>query len=513
MLAGRAPRGAEETDTLVAYAAVARSCSKNEPVRATTNTQRVVTGRWPARPPVVATSLVALLTVTALASILVSGGRTDVVRSVRLQAAPPGTLARMRISALKLTCRASPTQRCGPLTAIGPGAWSWFADERAIHLSRDGFDEVIVGWVDPIGRIEIAAITASGHISTRVLARSQRDDHANPALSIEPNDEITAYWSGHNGQQMFYTTSLKPGDVSRWHRIRALGVNSPGRYGYTYPNPVILSAQRDRHYLFWRGGDWEPTVSTRAAAGVWGRAHVVIDVPGQRPYVKVATNGRDRIGLAFTDGHPDNALTSLYYIEIHGGALLTAAGTRVGTLGRALRPTAAERIEDAQLNGARTWVQDTAFDSHGHPVIVYSRYPPGTPAEYWYARRTGREWLRHRLAFTGASISASQPHYVGGIVLDHNRPDVIYLSRQVFGRYVIERWVTTDGGRTFSHRRMNFGPSDVLRPVLAQGQPGTGRPAAALFALRGTYNSYTDSHTSVVMLADGFRGALTDTSR
>jgi len=42
-------------------------------------------------------------------------------------------------------------------------------------------------------------------------------------------------------------------------------------------------------------------------------ARELIRVPGQRPYVKVADNGSDAIALAFTDGHPRNVLSSIYY--------------------------------------------------------------------------------------------------------------------------------------------------------------------------------------------------------
>ena len=396
-----------------------------------------------------------------------------------------------------------PFGRCIRESTLGPGAWSWFADERAVHLHRDGFDAVVAGWVDPGGRIVVAEITPVGVLSEHVLARIYEDDHVTPAISVEPDDRITAYWSGHNGQRMFYATTRRPAEITSWDPVHWLTSNSPGRFGYTYPNPVILSAEGQRHYLFWRGGNWEPTVSTRIGSAGWGRAHVVIDVLGQRPYVKVANNGRDRIGLAFTNGHPDNTLTSLYFVEIRGGGLVTAGGARLGRLGHAaLRPSPAELVYNARATHAPSWVQDAAFDAGGHPAIVYSTYPPGAAAEYWYARWNGTGWRRHELAFAGAPIEVDEPHYLGGMVLDHNRPDIVFLSREVGRHYVIERWQTGDGGSHWNHRRITTGVIDRVRPALAQELPGSGRRAVTLFALKGFYDRYYGFHTTVAMLSD-----------
>ena len=43
-----------------------------------------------------------------------------------------------------------------------------------------------------------------------------------------------------------------------------------------------------------------------------------------------------------------------------------------------------------------------------------------------------------------------QPYYSGGITLDHESPDTVYLSRQVDGVFEIETLRTPDGGTTWS---------------------------------------------------------------
>jgi hypothetical protein len=395
---------------------------------------------------------------------------------------------------------------CPAQVTLGPGSWCWFADPRAVHIDRDGINEVIVGWLSPTGQVMLESIDAAGHAETVVVSRTYADDHNSPAISVEPDNRITVYWSAHNGRHLFYETTRRAGDITSWQPYGVLDSNTPGDRGFTYPNPVILSAEANRHYLFWRGGDWEPSYSTRTASGVWGPARVVINAPSRRPYMKVASNGANRIALAFTNGHPDNDVTSIYYAELRGGTLYSAAGRRLGVLGGApIHPSAATAVYDARANGnVRSWLQDVALDHAGHPVILYSIYPRGQRAQYWYARWDGRRWLRHFMATAGPPIAVHQPHYLGGAVLDHARAGIVYLSAMVGAHHQLQRWVTDDGGHSWSLTQLTTGTASEVRPVVAQEMPGTSAPASTIFALRGVYHDYWHFRTSVVMLSSRF---------
>src|SRR5450755_3356428 len=103
---------------------------------------------------------------------------------------------------------------------------------------------------------------------------------------------------------MYDRTTLEPGDIDSWGPLGQIHQDIPGRDGFTYPNPVLLPSEPDQPYLFFRGADWSFDFARRTPAGQWTRSHVAIRAPGQRPYVKVADDGRDTIALAFTNGHP-----------------------------------------------------------------------------------------------------------------------------------------------------------------------------------------------------------------
>jgi hypothetical protein len=229
--------------------------------------------------------------------------------------------------------RTSRTERGGGFQELyteheltGSGAWSWFGDPRAVHFEGDR-RHTYIGWLDRTGSVKVTAYDHdTGNRETAVVrAKFQVDDHNNPSLLVRPDGRVMAFWSGHGGKSMFYRITKRPEDVTTWERVRTVPSNTPGPYGYTYPNPnpVQLSAEGDKIYLFWRGGNFNPALATSSGGRAWSPAKHLIDMPGQRPYVKVDSNGTDTIHLAFSDAHPASAPSSIYYM-----AYRTAASSR-----------------------------------------------------------------------------------------------------------------------------------------------------------------------------------------
>ena len=63
----------------------------------------------------------------------------------------------------------------------------------------------------------------------------------------------------------------------------------PGGLGYTYPNPMQL---KDKLWLFWRGGAWNPTFSYTEDGIHWVPARELVYFGhAQRPYTKYVTDG------------------------------------------------------------------------------------------------------------------------------------------------------------------------------------------------------------------------------
>jgi hypothetical protein len=349
---------------------------------------------------------------------------------------------------------------------------------------------VTVAAIDPACRVE----------QTASLGRLFHDDHGSPAILVEPDNRLTVFWSGHNGAAMHYRTTLRPADINAWSPARAVPSQLSGNLGFTYPNPVLLSAEQNLLYLFWRGSDYSADVTTRTPDGAWRPAHRVIFNRGQRPYVKVAADGRSTISIAYTNGHPRETTTSIYYAAYRAGWLRHASGRPIARLGSGpIAPGRGDLVYDGARTHVSAWVWDVALDHRDRPAIVYATFPRPNDHMYWYARWSGGRWTSHLMTHAGPTISPGtiETEYSGGITLDHADPSTVYVSRKVRGRFEIERWRTADGGRTWRHATVaRSADAGSVRPVVPRGPAGPVR----LLWLRGPYRSYTTYRTSVAYL-------------
>lgn len=414
----------------------------------------------------------------------------------------PAGAARWPVSA-RAVGSSDPTEvsPAGLIGTWGPGSWCWFGDPRAVSVPAP-HAETFVGWIDWIGGIHVGAFDRSlGVTQQQTIAYIYHDDHSSPSILVEPDKRLTVFWSAHNGRTMNYRTTLRPEDISEWGPVEHVLASIPGRLGFTYPNPVLLPAEHNTLYLFWRGANWSADYATRTPSGQWSPAHQLIRIRKERPYLKVDDNVRNTIALAFTDGHPRNVLTSIYYAAYRAGWLWTAGGRRIARMGRGpISPDQADRVYDAKATGVPSWVWDVALASDGQPVIVYATFPSRSNGVYWYARFTGRRWVSHFLVNAGPSISPTtiEYEYSGGITLDHSDPSIVYLSRKVGPSFQIERWVTSDGGTRWRHRVVvSGGAIDNVRPVVPRGSRGG--PMSLLW-LRGDYINYRSYRTEIAYL-------------
>lgn len=380
------------------------------------------------------------------------------------------------------------------------GSWCWFGDPRAVRVVG-AHDQVFVGWLGWGGQVTVGAYDASlGVIRSRVIGYLAADDHGSPSIFVEPDKRLTVFWSAHNGSRMYYRSSIHPEDIGAWGPRRTIRSGLPGRDGFTYPNPQLLRAEHNRTYLFWRGADWSADYATRRVGGRWSRARKLIVEPGQRPYVKVDSDGKDTIAFAFSNGHPRERTTSIYYAAYRHGSLWHASGRRITSLARApITPGQADLVYNGNASNTSGWAWDVALDARRRPVITYATFRSTHNHAYWYARWDGSRWVSHFLTFAGPSISPGtiEQQYSGGIALEHSDPSVLYLSRKVAGHFQIERWNTHNGGYSWSRRTIVRDGADDLRPVVPRGPTKGG---IQLLWLQGYYGSYTRYRTSVAFL-------------
>ena len=398
----------------------------------------------------------------------------------------------------------------------GDGGWCWFSNPRAV--SRDG--KTYTGWVTQDGSVQAAELNhASGRVTTVDLHKQyQRDDHDNPSFVFLPDGRLMAFYSQHNFGKLppaiHSRTTVRPGDFTEWTPEVALPISEKlTGTGISYCNPHLLSDENNALYLFWRGKTFKPTMSKSTDGGkTWTPAQVVFSragLPsGNRPYGQYASNGKDRIHLLFTDGHPSNeAHNSVYYACYRAGAFYKADGTRIcGMNELPFRPEQADCVYDATRTGVRAWVWDLAFDKNDNPVVAYTRLPEETDHRYHYARWDGKQWQVTELCAGGKWFPQTlpgkkegEPYYSSGLSLDHSAPSIVYLSRPVNGVREIERWNTANGGKSWTSEAVTANSKfDNVRPIVVRNHAQDG-PTVLWMNIDGGYVHFSNYRTSIKM--------------
>src|SRR3954471_5356739 len=350
---------------------------------------------------------------------------------------------------------------------LGAGAWSYFGDPRAI--SHDG--HTFTGWISTTGNVWVARYTKSGKLSKRLIFKGLgRDDHNNPSLVFRRDGHIVVFFSPHSGRHlpppgipsvMRYVVSLYAYSINGFGRVHTVPTNVPGGLGYTYPNPIQLE---DKLWLFWRGGNWNPTFSYTEDGTHWVPARELVYFGhGQRPYAKYVGDSARSIHGIFTDGHPTSWKNSLHYLRYEAGALYAVGGRRLGTLSDVpLHTSKLDHIYHYSDEGGRAWGHDVALTAEGRPRVVYTRRVANRDT-FYYAYPNGNRWTSHKIIEAGAGRPS---FHSGGATLDHEDPRFVYLSRTIRRWHPVEQWFTPDEGRTWSTRQLTADPSGyAIRPV------------------------------------------------
>ena len=394
---------------------------------------------------------------------------------------------------------------------FGDGGWSWFQDPRAI-THTGAHTRTYAGYVTPGGDVTVASYDyETEQVASFVLHPAlQQDDHVSPALQVRPDGRIAAFYARHSGTPLYYRVTTHPEDVTAWEPPQTIDTNTPGPYGFTYPNPTRLATEGTT-YLFWRGGNLDPTFSTQDDGETsWAVARSLMHVPNnqpgpdaERPYVKYASDGQGTIHFAYTNAHPNETPdVNIYYGRIRAGRVEAADGADLSELGTPIAPRDADRVFDG---AGPAWIHDVAAGAGGRPVVVFASFPSATSATdhlYHYARWNGSSWDIHAITPAGGSISTGgrSPLYSGGITLDHDDPSTVYLSRQVGQGWWVETWTTPDGGETWTSHILT--PASTVKNVRPLSPRGHEPEHETALWMSGAYANYNSLQTTVTSVAE-----------
>ena len=407
-----------------------------------------------------------------------------------------------------------------PLTQ--EGAWCWFADPRAVHYtSEDGsINASYIGYIDVHGNVKAMQMDYITGVKSEVLVRSyfQPDDHNNPTFLVLPDERVLIIYSRHTDESAFYyRVSKRPGDITQLGEEKCIKTN----HNTTYPSPFLMSDDPEHFYLCWRGLGWHPTIARLTLPDEnddvqikWG-PYQMVQSTGARPYAKYYSNGKDKLYMTYTTGHPDNEQPNWVYFnvinlhattdtegrmsvdptleDIRGKQLSTIAnGTFAVSKTDAYKSSYPYTIVDAPT-GYRDWVWQIACDAEGLPIIAMVRINGGKDQhQYYYAKWTGSKWRLTSLADGGGRFHSSNTEYCysGGEALDPENPHIIYLSIPTTGAsgskvHEIWKYTLNDAGAITAKEQITRNSTkNNIRPFVL---PGSADSKLRLCWMHGDY--------------------------
>ena len=408
-------------------------------------------------------------------------------------------------------------------TLTEDGAWCWFSDPRAIYAGDPEHRNIVTGWVTKSGDIEVTSLNIhSGKITKQIIyPELQVDDHDNPAFLELPDHRILTQFAWHGGDKgVIQNTTSRSQDITSFGENVVFKPKTDEllelykRETYTYANPMKLSEEGNKIYSFGRWVGFKPNMITSSDNGqTWSPPRVVITSPeldiNNRPYVKYYSDGKSRIHLVFTDGHPAVEPTnSVYYCYYENDAFWKSDGQKICNVDELpFHPTDATVVYQATEERGRAWIFDISADAQGRPVILYSRYPRIKQHDYYYTRWDGHGWHDHRIIYSGPWFPEDvhgerqrELNYSGGLTLDPVDPSVIYFSHVIDGVFEISRGETPDYGKTWGITPVTrHSQYDNVRPYVPRYQK-TRDKKMVLWMQNKSYIHYTDYDSSILFM-------------
>jgi hypothetical protein len=417
------------------------------------------------------------------------------------------------------------------------GAWSWFESERVIFDSER--QKILLSSVanaqgregqGRAGDIDVVSYDlATGAKQRFTLSNNlEEDDHDSAALLKLPDGRYLASYSKHAGDKFVrYRITRRPGDITAWQQEQIYSAAGPTTYSnllYLSKPNTVFNFHRDSgrgfdpNYLRW---------DLSRAPGFRYGGHLLTGPEGNsgnsdRPYMRYATNGIDRIHFIATDHHPRNLFSNSVYhgyiqAERTGYGVYRSDGTRLGDLSTlATSPykasdfttlLAGDTISPASgLRMTRGWTIDIELDRSGNPSAVFTARVEDNDLDhrFFYGRYSQGGWQIHELAKAGGYLYESEADYTGLAALEPANPNRVFISTNIDPRtdrklsyYEIFVGTTADDGATWLWSPVTYDSSlDNLRPVVPRGNAGS----AIVVWMRGRYRSYTNYNSSIVGL-------------
>lgn len=391
------------------------------------------------------------------------------------------------------------------------GAWCWFADPRALHYTNKSgtINKSWLGYIDIHGNIKAMQYDFLKKRQQEVLVRSyfQPDDHDNPTFLVLPDERVMIFYSRHTDEPCFYyRVSRKPGDITTLGDEKVI----PLKDNTTYPSPFILSDDPTHIYLCWRGIKWHPTIARLTIPDKndsltvdWG-PYQMVQSTGARPYCKYQSNGKDKIYLTYTTGHPDNEYPNFLYfnfVNIHNLQLNDINGNVLSTISQgpfqvSKRESYTQKYPFTVIDSTadkRDWVWQIAYNKAQEPIVAMVRISKDKSShDFYYAKWHNKTWKKTFLGNAGGHFHQTKDIelcYSSGMAIDPANPSTIYCSLPTDGKYgkvyELYKFTMDENGNIIKKEALTKNSEkNNVRPYIL---PGSEKTPLRLTWMRGDY--------------------------
>lgn len=379
------------------------------------------------------------------------------------------------------------------------GIWSWFNDPRVIAVDSKILQHAVSSAGSPV------VITNQGSAATLITSLEMDDHDAGAILRNEATGELLAYSLKHNATEYYQSRSTDNGvtwgaAVDIMPQLNSGGTIPSGTAAYAAP--FYLPGESGKMMNFFRigtptGPNWGWGYSQSTNGGTtWGPAVAMTPTGANRPYMKAARLGPSRIDVFMNDGHPaDIATNSLYHFYYDNSLWKKSDGTALGAF--PLTPGAATmtRIYDGSGGGGRSWIWDAGSDpATKRPVAAFATFPTTSDHRYYQARYNGTAWVNSEVCTGGDSpnyLYAAEPYYSGGIALDPDNVNQVFVSRRVGTIFQIFKYVFN--GTVWTGTQLTNDTQHNFRPYIIRG-------TRTMVYCRGRYSTYSDYNTRIQLM-------------
>jgi BNR repeat-containing family member len=373
-----------------------------------------------------------------------------------------------------------------PGTIIQDMAWCWWTRPRATRIGND----IYFGALDSHGRVVVATYDLTNRSARKViLACFEDDDHNNPAIVVEPDRPLIAFYSRHGiDDALRYRVSSQNMDISAWTEERVLQFGGPTTYAEVHPQGDTLhlfTRVDETRWGYRRSPDW-------ASSWQQPRDFLAFDTD-QQVYMASAMLSDKRTLRIAVSGHPKEWMSKPLHdvwactVDLESGAVRLPSDQRIianlfDGSGLPLDYPALERVYAPPAN--RTI---NLFDVGDGPLFeigfVSKAKDDGstTDARYHVASHRRGTWITEDIVPAGAKFGyIDAGFYVGGAAFPNHTPGgQVFLTREQHGLWHLEQW-NRDAASAWTPRQLRFPSKTRLARPWAVSNPVDGFEVVAL---------------------------------